>query len=108
LKKVILFLAITCLLFAMPAMAEEGVNGGKIFQANCIGCHLKGNNTVVKAKTLKIAALHEYGMDSLEAIATQVTKGKNAMPAFGKKLKTPEIQAVAQYVLDKAEADWKK
>jgi mono/diheme cytochrome c family protein len=30
------------------------------------------------------------------------------MPAFGKKLKSDEIQAVAQYVIGKAEVGWKK
>jgi cytochrome c6 len=109
LKSIILVLVVSLtLVFSLPAFAQEGIDGSKIFQANCIGCHLRGNNTVVKSKTLKIAALQEYGMDSLEAIMTQVTKGKNAMPAFGKKLKAPEIQAVAQYVLDKAAVDWKK
>jgi cytochrome c6 len=46
-------------------------------------------------------------MNSLEAITTQVTKGKNAMPAFGAKLKPEQIDDVATYVLEQSEKDWK-
>ncbi|MHC5721849.1 MAG: c-type cytochrome, partial [Nostoc sp.] len=40
-------------------------------------------------------------------IIAQVTKGKNAMPAFGKRLKPNQIQDVAAYVLSQADKDWK-
>jgi len=91
-----------------PVNAADLANGAKIFRANCIGCHLGGNNSVMKPKTLKIEALTKYSINSLEAITTQVTKGKNGMPAFGKKLKPNEIEDVASYVLAQAENGWKK
>jgi cytochrome c6 len=47
-------------------------------------------------------------MYSAEAIIAQVTKGKGAMPAFGKKLKADQIENVAAYVLEQADKDWKK
>jgi cytochrome c6 len=110
LKKIILFVAIACLtlFLALPVQAEEGIDGGKIFNANCAACHALGSNRVVAAKNLKKETLEKYEMYSVEAISYQVTKGKNAMPAFAKKLNTDEIQAVAEYVLARADQGWKK
>ena len=47
-------------------------------------------------------------MYSVAAITKQVTKGKGAMPAFGKKLKPNEIQLVANYVIEQADKGWAK
>ena len=58
-------------------------------------------------KTLKKEALEKYNMNSLEAITTQVAMGKNAMPAFGSKLKPEQIEDVATYVLQQSEKNWK-
>jgi cytochrome c6 len=46
-------------------------------------------------------------MDSLAAITTIVTNGKNNMSAYKERLTTEEIQKVAAYVLEQAEKDWK-
>lgn len=81
--------------------------GKKVFQSNCAACHINGGNIVMAPKNLKQAALKQYGMDSMEAIVTQVTNGKAAMPSFKNKLSTDEIGAVATYVLSQAEKDWK-
>ena len=109
-KKILLTLFLTFCIFlvAQPSYAADLADGAKLFKANCIGCHLGGNNSVVKAKTLKVEALDQYGMHSLEAVITQVTKGKNGMPAFGKKLKADQIENVASYVIAQAENGWKK
>jgi cytochrome c6 len=58
------------------------------------------------AKTLKKEALAKFGMNSLAAITTQVTKGKSAMPAFGGRLSAKQIEDVATYVLAKSESGW--
>ncbi len=89
-----------------PAFADSG-EGAKIFNANCASCHAGGLNRVVAAKNLKIETLQKYKMDSVEAISNQVSKGKNAMPAF-RKLKPEEIEQVANYVLEQATNGWKK
>jgi cytochrome c6 len=39
-------------------------------------------------------------MNNLPAILYQVRNGKNAMPAFGRRLTEIEIQSIASYVLD--------
>jgi cytochrome c6 len=98
---------VLCNLVVAPAQADA-IDAGKLFTANCAACHAGGGNRVVAAKTLKKDALEKYGMYSVEKIAYQVKKGKNAMPAFGKKLKDEEIQAIAAYVMDKADHNWGK
>ena len=105
-------LAIACLLVALvtfnltatitPAQANDLVAGAGIFTTNCAGCHLGGKNVIMAAKTLQKGALEKYGMNSLEAITTQVTKGKGAMPAFKGRLSDEQIA----YVLDKSEKGW--
>ncbi|MFM7408392.1 MAG: cytochrome c6 PetJ [Cuspidothrix sp.] len=91
--------------FSSPALAADGA---ALFSANCAACHAGGKNLVNAAKTLKKADLEKYGMYSAEAIITQITKGKGAMPAFGKKLNPGEIETLAAYVLEQADKDWKK
>lgn len=103
---VMLAIALLTVSFARPAMAGDAANGAKIFSANCAACHAGGNNVIMAGKTLKKDALEKYGMNSLEAITNQVTKGKNAMPAFGGRLTTAQIEDVATYVLSKAEKGW--
>ena len=111
-KKIIsvllLSVAIFSFAFSSPALAADAASGSKIFSANCASCHAGGRNLVNAAKTLKKADLQKYGMYSAEAIIAQVTNGKGAMPAFGKKLKAEQIENVASYVLEQADKDWKK
>jgi cytochrome c6 len=92
--------------FSSPAMAAEVANGAKIFSANCAACHAGGNNVIMANKNLKKEALAEYGMNSVAAITTQVTNGKNAMPAFGGRLSAAQIEDVATYVLAQSEKGW--
>lgn len=109
-------LAIACLLFALvtfnlataaPAQAAPDLAAGAgIFTANCSGCHLGGKNVIMPDKTLQKAALEKYAMNSIEAITTQVTNGKGAMPAFKGRLTDEQISNVAAYVLDKSEKGW--
>jgi cytochrome c6 len=96
------------LTFAMPSYAGDAAAGKTIFSANCAACHAGGRNAVNPAKTLQKADLEKYGMYSEAAIVTQVTNGKGAMPAFGKKLTAENIENVASYVLSKADDGWAK
>ncbi|MDH6061554.1 c-type cytochrome [Chrysosporum bergii ANA360D] len=110
-KKIIvmLLLGITIFTFALssPALAADTAHGAKIFNANCNACHLGGKNVVQANKNLKKEALEKYAMYSQEAIITQVTKGKGAMPAFKGRLKPQDIEDVAAYVLAQAEKGWR-
>ncbi|MGK7910893.1 MAG: cytochrome c6 PetJ [Synechococcus sp.] len=96
------------LFFSSPASAEPDLAIGKqVFGANCVACHKGGANLVMASKNLKKATLAQYGMDSMDAIQTQVARGKNAMPAFSGRLDPHQIESVAAYVLAQADADWK-
>jgi cytochrome c6 len=111
LKKLIsvLLLAIAVVTFAFgrPALAEgNAADGGKVFNANCVACHIGGGNVIIRTKTLKQADLDKNGKNSLDAIKLQVIKGNGAMPAFGGRLSAQQIEDVAAYVLSQAEAGW--
>ncbi|NJR48912.1 MAG: c-type cytochrome [Leptolyngbyaceae cyanobacterium CSU_1_3] len=101
----ILFLAIAFCTLSCPAWAIAP-DGQQIFNANCSACHIGGNNVIIANKTLRKEALEKYGMNSLEAIKTQVLNGKNAMPSFKERLQDSEITAVAEYVLSQSEKGW--
>ncbi|MBE9118368.1 c-type cytochrome [Lusitaniella coriacea LEGE 07157] len=92
--------------FASPALAGDAAHGAQIFNANCAACHMGGRNVVSAEKTLQKSALEKYGMNSLDAITTQVKNGKNAMPSFAAKLSDSDIEDVATYVLSQAEKGW--
>jgi cytochrome c6 len=99
-------IALVAVAFTNPALAGDAASGAKIFSANCAACHAGGNNVIMANKTLKKEALEQYGMNSIGAITTQVTNGKNAMPAFGGRLSAAQIEDVATYVLDQSAKGW--
>jgi len=108
----VILLGVALFTFAIqrPALAGDAAKGAQIFGANCAACHLNGNNVVMPTKTLKKADLEKYlqgyGDDAEAAIAYQVTKGKNAMPAFLGRLSPQDIEDVAAYVATQAEKGW--
>ena len=103
-----IFSIVFCCLFSFNSVAQAtSLSGEKVFEMNCAGCHVNGGNIIRRGKNLKIKALHKYGYDSVEAIAEIVTYGKNNMSAYEDKLSSEEIQNVAQYVIQKAENNWK-
>jgi cytochrome c6 len=110
LKKLLSVLCVAIALFALsiasPAQAADIANGAKIFNANCSACHLGGNNVIIASKTLKQDALEKYGMNSLDAIVNQVTKGKSSMPSFKSRLNPAQIEDVSAYVLHQSEQGW--
>jgi cytochrome c6 len=106
-KLVALIIILILLLSPMfPAVADTNINAAKLFEINCAGCHPKGGNIIRRGKTLKQKALKRYKMDSLEAITEIVTYGKGNMSAYGDRLTPSEIEAIAAYVLEKAENNW--
>ncbi|KAH8064730.1 cbb3-type cytochrome C oxidase subunit III [Aureococcus anophagefferens] len=82
-------------------------SGATIFAGNCAACHAGGNNVIAAEKTLRKEALDSYltGGRKESSVVTQVTNGKNAMPAFGGRLSDEEIGDVAAYVIDQANGD---
>lgn len=101
--------AVLLLGLAVPVSSAGDVMAGEqIFRSNCAACHSGGTNVIMPEKTLEKAALEQYlyGGRSEESIVRQVTNGKNAMPAFGGRLREEEIENVASYVIAKSEAGW--
>ncbi|KAJ8608165.1 hypothetical protein CTAYLR_010304 [Chrysophaeum taylorii] len=98
-----------------PANAEDGV---QLFAKNCAACHAGGGNIVARTKTLSAADLNRDGYSSLEKMAEIIALGKNAMPGygeacqpklactFGPHLSEDEVNSVAEFVLDQAQAGW--
>nr|YP_010330433.1 cytochrome c553 [Rhodella violacea]UNJ18149.1 cytochrome c553 [Rhodella violacea] len=107
-KKIASILVGLCAMFLLVSSvsAADIEHGEQIFTANCAACHAGGNNVIMPEKTLKKEALEQYGMKSESAITTQVTNGKNAMPAFGGRLSDTDIEDVANYVLSQTEKGW--
>ena len=86
---------------------SQGTLGEEIFTVNCACCHINGGNIIRRGKNLKMKTLRKYGYDTTDTIATIVTNGKNNMSAYSDRLNETQIQAVSQYVLDRAENNWK-
>ncbi|HEY9864425.1 MAG TPA: c-type cytochrome [Candidatus Obscuribacterales bacterium] len=105
----ILFLTLTLVLGSVhtTALAVNIDTGAKIFEAQCAGCHIGGGNIVRRGKTLKKKALENNHVDTLEAISSLVTNGKNNMSAYKDRLTEAEIQEVSAYVLEQAQKNWK-
>jgi len=104
-------LALLITLFApVRVFAADAAHGAQIFSANCAACHIGGGNVVNGQRTLQQSDLDAYLMGYGEgheaAIVTQVTNGKNAMPAFGGKLSDTDIADVAAYVEQQAGNGW--
>jgi cytochrome c6 len=59
-------------------------------------------------KTLEKEALEAYlaGGRNEKSVISQVTNGKNAMPAFGGRLDDDAIADVAAYVIATSESGW--
>jgi len=91
-----------------PAVAANVGEGETIFNGNCAACHAGGQNVIMPDKTLEKEALESYltGGRNEAAVRTQVTNGKNAMPAFGGRLSDEDIANVAAYVIQTSEEGW--
>ena len=95
-----------------PSMvfAADAAHGAQIFSANCAACHAGGGNVVNGQRTLQQddlkAYLANYNEGHEDAIAYQVTNGKNGMPAFGANLGADDIADVAAYVESQSINGW--
>lgn len=82
-------------------------NPSKLFELNCAGCHVNGGNIIRRSKNLKLKTLQRNGYDTVESISDIITHGKNNMSAYGDRLSSQQIDDLAEYVLNKAENNWK-
>jgi cytochrome c6 len=106
-----LAIALLAVSLALPTWADgltASVPPEVLFEVHCAGCHLNGSNIIRRGKTLKLKALQQNKVDSVEAIASLVANGKNNMSAYRDKLTASEIDALADYVLVQAQQGWPK
>ena len=89
-------------------MAGDVGAGESVFNGNCAACHAGGQNVIMPEKTLEKEALESFlaGGRTEKAVITQVTNGKNAMPAFDGYLTETDLTDVAAYVIHMASKDW--
>lgn len=108
-RKLLTAILLTVLTVALswPAFAADTASGALVFSVHCAGCHPNGGNIIRRGKNLSQKALKKYGMDSVEAISSLVANGKNNMSAFKTRLSAEQIEAVAAYVLERAEKGWR-
>lgn len=101
-----LLTALPFLALAAFGSAACAADGEAVFNAQCAMCHAKGGNLMGAGKSLSKADLEKNGVNTKEAIAGLVAKGKAPMPGFEGKLSADEISAVTAYVLEHAEKGW--
>ncbi len=96
------------MLFAFAAWADSGAETYDRLCKSCHGADGKGNEA--KAKILKIDAERmnlgraEAAGRTKEQTKDIVSKGKDKMPAYEKKLKPEEIDPVVEYAMGLAKA----
>lgn len=78
----------------------------QLFEVHCVGCHANGGNIIRRGKNLKARALKRYGYDDVASVADIITHGRGVMSAYKDRLTNEEIQTLAAYVLEQAEAGW--
>lgn len=90
---------------ASPAASVDVfANARAMFEKNCVLCHQKtGQGGPVKLEDgtkLKVPNLREgHALHHPDAdFVKQITKGGDGMPAFGKKLKTEEINELVRFI----------
>jgi mono/diheme cytochrome c family protein len=93
-------IALTLALLTAAAAAEEGITpeairrGAEIYARNCSPCHgprLIGEESAFDLRT--------FPRDQRARFVTSVTRGKNAMPAWGDLIKGSDLDALWAYVV---------
>jgi cytochrome c6 len=93
---------------AHVASAADAARAKATWKKRCASCHATdGSGKAAKARALQLAAgtldLGRAPLASDDARAI-IVQGKGKMPAFGKKLKSGEIDRVTAYAVDLAAA----
>ena len=86
-------------LLASPASAQS--NGEKVYKAKCVGCHSpdgSGNSPAGKAMKARDFCSGDTAKETDAEWTDIITKGKNKMPSFDKKLSESDIKDVVAYI----------
>src|SRR5664279_2507848 len=93
-------LAVLCLM-AAGTRAQDVANGEKVYKAKCANCHgpdAKGETAAGKATKARDLCSAEVKAESDAAWAEIITKGKNKMPSYDKKISDAEVKDVIAYM----------
>jgi cytochrome c6 len=94
-------LAIVVVVAVCPVWLAAQNDAASLFKSKCVLCHAEdGSGTSPSGKALKAKDLRSEEMQkkSDAEISEVITKGRNKMPAFGKKLKPEQIQQLVAYI----------
>jgi cytochrome c6 len=86
------------LLFSIPAFADSGA---ETYKAKCSACHsVSGAGDTMLGRNLKLRSLasDDVQKESDEQLFTIISKGKNRMPAFDKKLSSDQIHGLVKHL----------
>jgi mono/diheme cytochrome c family protein len=88
------------LVVASTAIAADAELGKKLWAQKCAACHGadgKGNAKMAEQLKVKIPSLGASAAKTDSDLLKAVSDGKRPMPAFGKSLKSEELEAVVQH-----------
>jgi cytochrome c6 len=100
-KSMIQLLSAAAILCLFSAAARAQNSGATLFQSNCQMCHgADGKGSTPTGQALKVVNLHspEVVKMSDAELANVISKGKQAMPAFGSRLTPPQIENLVSYI----------
>jgi mono/diheme cytochrome c family protein len=90
---------------ALPASVRAQSDVTKVYKTNCVLCHAAdGSGSSPSGKAMKAKDLRSpevQGKSDVE-LAEFIARGKDKMPAFGKKLKPDDIKQLVAYIREMA------
>jgi cytochrome c6 len=87
--------------FSICSIDARADNGAEIYKEHCSACHGKaGKGDTIFGKNLEIRSLasDEVQNQSDNELVSVISKGKNRMPPFERKLSRDEIREVLKYI----------
>lgn len=106
------WLGASLVLSPLPAGAEN--SGRVIFETKCIACHEGGGNAINPTRPLSLERLKADGYLELAPTVELLRYGKGQMPKYQgaipkiSRLTDEELELVAKYAMQQAEAGWPK
>ncbi len=94
-------LAVSLILAALIssyAFAESGAETYKVHCSACHGAHGAGDTLLGKNLNLRDLRSDAVQKESDAELAAVISKGKDKMPAYGRKLSGPQIADVVKYI----------
>lgn len=91
-------MALLAFMFSTYALAEGGFDTYKSKCSACHGAHGAGDTMLGKNLKLRSLTSDEVQKQSDEELFAIISKGKNRMPSFERKLSKEQIEALVKYV----------